>query len=49
MSTPFPIIPRDVVALSIQEFTLHPDMSHAPSLDVVCRKFADDTNRALYG
>lgn len=45
--TPFPSAPKDVVPLSIREFTVDLDMNDAPSLDVVCRRFASDTNRAL--
>ena len=46
-STPFPMRPIDVGALTPGEFTYDLDMNHVPSLDVVCRRFVDDANRAL--
>ena len=45
--TPFPTSPTDVVALTVQEFMFDRDMNYPPSLDVVCRNFAGDTNRAV--
>jgi hypothetical protein len=45
--TPFPTNPSDVVALTVPEFTCELDLSRAESLDAVCRRFVDDTNRAL--
>lgn len=48
--TAFPATPADVVALTIQEFTLDLDERNgmgAPTLDRVCRMFVDDGNRAL--
>jgi hypothetical protein len=45
--TPFPTRPVDVVALTCSEFLFDLEMSGDPSLDVVCRRFADDVNRAL--
>jgi hypothetical protein len=45
--TPFPMIPADVEALTVPEFTCELDLNGAVSLDVVCRRFLDDTNRAL--
>ena len=46
-STPFPVTPADVVALTTQEFTFDVDVNDGPSLDMVCARFLDDTNRAL--
>ena len=45
--TPFPTTPSDVVALTIPEFTCALDLSGPVSLDSVCQRFIDDTNRAL--
>ena len=45
--TPFPATPGDVAALTIEEFAVELDVNNAPSLDDVCRRFVDDTNRAL--
>jgi len=45
--TAFPARPVDVVALTCHEFLFDLEMSDAPSLDVVCRRFGDDVNRAL--
>jgi hypothetical protein len=45
--TPFPTNPSDVVALTVPEFTCELDLDGAASLDEVCRRFVDDTNRAL--
>lgn len=45
--TPFPTNPSDVVALTVPEFTCELDLSESASLDAVCRRFVDDTNRAL--
>jgi hypothetical protein len=45
--TPFPTNPCDVVALTVPEFTCELDLSGSVSLDAVCRRFVDDTNRAL--
>jgi hypothetical protein len=45
--TPFPTRPIDVVALTVQEFMSDLDMDHAPSLDVICRRFVADANLAL--
>jgi hypothetical protein len=47
ISTPFPTRPIDVAALSVQEFSIDLTFNNAPSLDVACRRFADDANRAL--
>ena len=46
-STPFPIRPLDVPALSVQEFVFDLDMNNVPSLEDVCRRFVGDVNRAL--
>jgi hypothetical protein len=45
--TPFPTNPSDVAALTVPEFTRELDVEGAASLDAVCRRFVDDTNRAL--
>jgi hypothetical protein len=45
--TPFPTNPCDVVPLTVPEFTCELDLGVAVSLDAVCRRFVDDTNRAL--
>ncbi len=45
--TPFPATPKEVVALTVLEFTCDLDLENAPSLDRVCNRFADDANRAL--
>jgi len=45
--TPFPTKPIDVVALTSGEFMHDLDMDHAPSLDVLCRRFGHDANRAI--
>jgi hypothetical protein len=45
--TMFPVRPSDVAALTVKEFTSDLELSHAPSIDAVCRTFAHDANRAL--
>jgi len=45
--TAFPARPRDVVALSVEEFLFDLEMSYAPSIESACRAFANDANRAL--
>lgn len=45
--TPFPASPCDVVALSVPEFTCELDLNGAVSLDAVCRRFLEDSNRAV--
>jgi len=45
--TPFPTTPSDVVALTVPEFACALDVSRPVSLDFVCQRFPDDTNRAL--
>lgn len=45
--TPFPAHPSDVVALTVPEFTCELDLSGCVSLDAACRRFVDDTDRAL--
>jgi hypothetical protein len=35
------------VALTVPEFTCELDLNGSVSLDAVCRRFVDDTNRAL--
>jgi|SRR3954447_16686843 hypothetical protein len=46
-ATPFPTIPSDVVALTVPEFTRDLDLNESVSLDAVCQRFLEDTNRAL--
>jgi len=45
--TPFPASPCDVVSLSVLEFTCELDMNGSVSLDAVCRRFLEDTDRAV--
>ena len=45
--TAFPAKPRDVVALTVEEFLFDLEMTHAPSIESACRAFANDANRAL--
>jgi hypothetical protein len=45
--TQFPTTPKDVEPLSVQEFTFGVDLHDAPSLDGICGRFGNDTNRAL--
>lgn len=45
--TPFPISPCDVVTLSVPEFTCELDLERSVSLDAICRRFIQDTNRAV--
>jgi len=45
--TPFPTRPDDVAALSVDEFTSELDLQTTISIDVICRRFLDDSNRAL--
>ena len=46
-TTPFPARPCDVVALTVPEFACALDLDAATSLEVGCRRFLDDANRAL--
>jgi hypothetical protein len=48
--TAFPATPRDVAALTVQEFIFDLDEldgNRVPSMERVCRTFMDDANRAL--
>jgi hypothetical protein len=45
--TPFPENPCDVAPLTVTEFTSDLDLSTTVSIDVICRCFLDDANRAL--
>jgi hypothetical protein len=45
--TPLPTHPSDVAALTVPEFTSELDLNQAASLDAVCRRFLEDTNRAV--
>jgi hypothetical protein len=47
VSTPFPSTPKDVPALSIQEFALDLDIEDDPPLDAICARFLNDANRAF--
>ena len=46
-TTPFPARPCDVVALTVPEFTRDLDLNATLSIDAVCKRFIDDTNKAL--
>jgi hypothetical protein len=46
-TTPFPASPCDVAALTVPEFTCELDLNEAASIDQVCHRFLEDTNRAL--
>jgi hypothetical protein len=46
-TTPFPASPCDVVTLSVPEFAGELDLDASVSLDAVCRRFFEDTNRAV--
>lgn len=46
-ATPFPARPCDVSALGVLEFTANLEPRDAASLDVVCRHFLEDANRAV--
>jgi hypothetical protein len=45
--TPFPARPSDVAALTASEFACAQDLHASVSIDDVCQRFVDDTNRAL--
>jgi len=45
--TPFPASPCDVATLSVPEFTCDLELNGSVSLDAVCRRFLEDTNRAV--
>lgn len=45
--TPFPTRPCDVTVLSVPEFTCVLELHGATSLDVACRRFFEDANRAV--
>ena len=45
--TPFPTSPSDVAALTVAEFASGLDGDPSASLDTVCQRFLDDTNRAV--
>lgn len=45
--TEMPIAPRDVVPLTIQEFTFVLDLETAPAFADLCTRFQSDTNRAV--
>lgn len=46
-TTPFPARPSDVVALTVAEFTRDLDLNATLSIDDVCRRFIEDTNKAV--
>jgi hypothetical protein len=46
-STPLPVRPCDVVALTVQEFTCQLHSHETVSIDVVCQRFPEDLNRAV--
>lgn len=45
--TPFPARASEVVALTVAEFTCELDLNSSGSFERVCRRFAEDANRAL--
>ena len=45
--TPFPTSPSHVAALTVSEFARGLDLNESESIDAVCQRFLDDTNRAL--
>jgi hypothetical protein len=45
--TSFPVNPSDVAALTVSEFASELNLDQSVSLDAVCQRFLDDTNRAL--
>ena len=45
--TPFPATPCDVVTLSVPEFTCDLELNGSVLLDAVCRRFLEDTDRAV--
>ena len=45
--TPFPATPCDVVTLSVREFTSELGPEASVSLEAVCRRFLEDSNRAV--
>jgi hypothetical protein len=46
-STIFPTLPSEVAVLTTAEFAFDLELHNAPSLEEVCRRFANDANRAL--
>ena len=46
-TTPFPSKPCEVAVLTVPEFTFELDLNAPVSLEIVCRRFLDDANRAL--
>ena len=46
-STPFPTSPCNVAALTVPEFARGLDLNQSVSIDAVCHRFLEDTNRAL--
>jgi hypothetical protein len=46
-STPLPVRPCDVVALTVAEFTWQLDSNDTDSIDVVCQRFPEDINKAV--
>lgn len=46
-TTPFPSRACEVVALTVPEFTRELDLNATVSFDRVCRRFLEDSNRAL--
>jgi len=45
--TPFPASPCEVAALSVPEFICELDLTGSVSIDAVCRRFLEDTDRAV--
>jgi hypothetical protein len=46
-TTDFPVNPSDVAELTVPEFIVDLDLSTTVSFDRICRRFPDDSNRAL--
>ena len=46
-NTVFPALPADVAVLTANEFAFDLEWNDAPSLDEVCRRFGNDSNRAI--
>ena len=46
-STLFPAVPGDVAMLTATEFAFGLECNNPPSLEEVCRRFGNDSNRAL--
>jgi hypothetical protein len=45
--TPFPARPREVVPLTVREFTCELDLKGTVSIDSICHRFLEDAGRAV--